>query len=196
MGAAGNSHPKVLHRDLKLYCVTHETSVMAFVTKAIQEKLAASAGSSGVSPSRMVRRTDERRVDSETRSLANFAKLRAASTVFPAGNRGRRSTGPGIARPRGMTSAFLLSRRGRRRWATTRTWRRSSFPTPRPRPSPHRDPHSTSSSSGSRPADTSSCPCTWSRRRRRRRSCRCPGYRSRRSRSRTSSRTSSAPHTA
>ena len=41
--------PKVLHRDLKLYCVTYETSVMAFVTKAIHEKLAASVGS----PSRM-----------------------------------------------------------------------------------------------------------------------------------------------
>jgi len=32
--------PKSLHRDLKLHCVTAETSVMDFVTKAVQEKLA------------------------------------------------------------------------------------------------------------------------------------------------------------
>jgi len=31
--------PKALHRDLKLHCVEAETSVMEFVTKAIQEKL-------------------------------------------------------------------------------------------------------------------------------------------------------------
>jgi predicted HicB family RNase H-like nuclease len=31
--------PKTLHRNLKLYCVTTETSVMAFVVDAIQEKL-------------------------------------------------------------------------------------------------------------------------------------------------------------
>jgi predicted HicB family RNase H-like nuclease len=32
--------PKSLHRVLRLHCVTTETSVMEFVTKAIQEKLA------------------------------------------------------------------------------------------------------------------------------------------------------------
>jgi hypothetical protein len=32
--------PKSLHRDLRLHCVTTETSIMDFVTKAIQEKLA------------------------------------------------------------------------------------------------------------------------------------------------------------
>jgi hypothetical protein len=32
--------PKALHRDLKLHCVTHEQSVMGFVTEAIREKLA------------------------------------------------------------------------------------------------------------------------------------------------------------
>jgi predicted HicB family RNase H-like nuclease len=31
--------PKALHRDLKLHCVEAETSVMEFVTKAIEEKL-------------------------------------------------------------------------------------------------------------------------------------------------------------
>ena len=31
--------PKPLHRELKLYCVEAETSVMDFVTKAIEEKL-------------------------------------------------------------------------------------------------------------------------------------------------------------
>jgi predicted HicB family RNase H-like nuclease len=36
--------PKALHRDLKLHCVTAETSVMDFVTKAIEEKLARSSG--------------------------------------------------------------------------------------------------------------------------------------------------------
>ncbi len=30
--------PKDLHRSLKLYCVTHDASVMDFVTKAIEEK--------------------------------------------------------------------------------------------------------------------------------------------------------------
>jgi hypothetical protein len=33
--------PKPLHRELKLHCVTAETSVMDFVTKAIEEKLGA-----------------------------------------------------------------------------------------------------------------------------------------------------------
>jgi predicted HicB family RNase H-like nuclease len=33
--------PKELHRRLKLHCVTAESSVMDFVVKAIEEKLAA-----------------------------------------------------------------------------------------------------------------------------------------------------------
>jgi len=36
--------PKSLHRDLKLYCVIVDTSVMDFVVKAIEEKLAGSGG--------------------------------------------------------------------------------------------------------------------------------------------------------
>jgi predicted HicB family RNase H-like nuclease len=36
--------PKSLHRKLKLHCVTAETSVMDFVTKAIEEKLARTRG--------------------------------------------------------------------------------------------------------------------------------------------------------
>jgi hypothetical protein len=36
--------PKLLHRELKLHCVTVVTSVMDFVTKAIEEKLARSSG--------------------------------------------------------------------------------------------------------------------------------------------------------
>ena len=36
--------PKSLHRDLRLHCVTVETSVMDFVVKAIEEKLAGSSG--------------------------------------------------------------------------------------------------------------------------------------------------------
>jgi predicted HicB family RNase H-like nuclease len=36
--------PKSLHRALKLRCVTVGTSVMDFVTKAIEEKLARSRG--------------------------------------------------------------------------------------------------------------------------------------------------------
>ncbi len=35
--------PKQLHRDIKLYCVEHECSVMSFVTAAISERLASSA---------------------------------------------------------------------------------------------------------------------------------------------------------
>jgi predicted HicB family RNase H-like nuclease len=31
--------PKSLHRDLKLHCVTSETSVMDFVVRALEEKL-------------------------------------------------------------------------------------------------------------------------------------------------------------
>jgi predicted HicB family RNase H-like nuclease len=34
--------PKSLHREIKLHCVTIGTSVMAFVTRAIEEKLARS----------------------------------------------------------------------------------------------------------------------------------------------------------
>jgi predicted HicB family RNase H-like nuclease len=40
----GTRIPKALHRALKLHCVTAETSVMDFVTKAIEEKLARSRG--------------------------------------------------------------------------------------------------------------------------------------------------------
>ena len=36
--------PKSLHRELKLHCVTADTSVMEFVTKAIEEKLARAGG--------------------------------------------------------------------------------------------------------------------------------------------------------
>ena len=36
---AGARIPKSLHRQLKLHCVTHDTSVMDFVTEAIEEKL-------------------------------------------------------------------------------------------------------------------------------------------------------------
>jgi predicted HicB family RNase H-like nuclease len=36
--------PKSLHRALKLHCVTAETSVMEFLTKAIEEKLERSRG--------------------------------------------------------------------------------------------------------------------------------------------------------
>jgi len=32
--------PKDLHRRLKLHCVTHDSSVMAFVVRAIEERLA------------------------------------------------------------------------------------------------------------------------------------------------------------
>lgn len=36
--------PKSLHRELKLHCVTADTSVMGFVVKALEEKLARSGG--------------------------------------------------------------------------------------------------------------------------------------------------------
>ena len=36
--------PKPLHRKLKVHCVSVETSVMDFVTKAIEEKLTRSRG--------------------------------------------------------------------------------------------------------------------------------------------------------
>jgi len=32
--------PKELHRRLKLHCVTHDVSVMEFVVKALEDKLA------------------------------------------------------------------------------------------------------------------------------------------------------------
>ena len=31
--------PKTLHRQLKLYCVTHEIAVQGFVVEAIEERL-------------------------------------------------------------------------------------------------------------------------------------------------------------
>jgi len=46
--------PKALHRDLKLHCVEAETSVMEFVTKAIEEKL--KLPSTGVRMARKPRR--------------------------------------------------------------------------------------------------------------------------------------------
>jgi len=46
--------PKALHRDLKLHCVEAETSVMEFVTKAIEEKL--KLPSSGARMARTLRR--------------------------------------------------------------------------------------------------------------------------------------------
>jgi hypothetical protein len=36
--------PKSLHREVRLHCVTVDTSVMDFVVKAIEEKLAGSGG--------------------------------------------------------------------------------------------------------------------------------------------------------
>lgn len=36
--------PKALHRTLKLHCVTADTSVMDFVVKALEEKLAREQG--------------------------------------------------------------------------------------------------------------------------------------------------------
>ena len=36
--------PKSLHQELRLHCVTVDTSVMDFVVKAIAEKLAGSGG--------------------------------------------------------------------------------------------------------------------------------------------------------
>jgi hypothetical protein len=45
--------PKKLHRELKLHCVDTGTSVMAFVSQAIAEKLASSA--------RPIRRSGRRR---------------------------------------------------------------------------------------------------------------------------------------
>jgi predicted HicB family RNase H-like nuclease len=39
--------PKALHRDLRLHCETADTSMMDFVVKAIEEKLAGSGGGPG-----------------------------------------------------------------------------------------------------------------------------------------------------
>ena len=36
--------PKTLHRELKLYCVQSDTSVMDFVVEALREKLGRSGG--------------------------------------------------------------------------------------------------------------------------------------------------------
>ena len=36
--------PKALHRQLKLYCVERDTSVMAFVVTALREKMARESG--------------------------------------------------------------------------------------------------------------------------------------------------------
>ena len=36
--------PKTLHRQLKLHCVTSDTSVMDFVVAAIEERLARASG--------------------------------------------------------------------------------------------------------------------------------------------------------
>jgi predicted HicB family RNase H-like nuclease len=36
--------PKTLHRQLKLYCVERDTSVMDFVVTALREKLASGSG--------------------------------------------------------------------------------------------------------------------------------------------------------
>lgn len=44
--------PKALHRDLRLHCVKTETSVMDFVTKAIEEKLAQPGGPATTAPGR------------------------------------------------------------------------------------------------------------------------------------------------
>ena len=44
--------PKELHRRLKLYCVTHDTSVMDFVTEAIEEKLGRKRAPLRVKPGR------------------------------------------------------------------------------------------------------------------------------------------------
>jgi hypothetical protein len=38
--------PKALHRELKLHCVRTDVSVMEFVVKALEEKLAREAGRS------------------------------------------------------------------------------------------------------------------------------------------------------
>jgi predicted HicB family RNase H-like nuclease len=38
--------PRRLHRDMKLYCVAHEVSLMAFVVEALREKLVATTGES------------------------------------------------------------------------------------------------------------------------------------------------------
>ncbi len=42
--------PKDLHRRLKLHCVTHEVSVMAFVVQSIEEKLGRKAKSKKGTP--------------------------------------------------------------------------------------------------------------------------------------------------
>jgi hypothetical protein len=45
VGTTGDEDPEVpANRELKLHCVTVDTSVMDFVVKAIEEKLAGSGG--------------------------------------------------------------------------------------------------------------------------------------------------------
>lgn len=41
---AGHKDPEVLHQELRLNCVSVDTSVMDFVVKAIEEKLAGLGG--------------------------------------------------------------------------------------------------------------------------------------------------------
>ena len=38
--------PRRLHREMKLHCVAHEQSLMAFVVEALREKLTAASGDS------------------------------------------------------------------------------------------------------------------------------------------------------
>ena len=44
VGTAGDEDPEVAAPELRLHCVTADTSVMDFVVKAIEEKLAGSGG--------------------------------------------------------------------------------------------------------------------------------------------------------
>lgn len=52
---------KTLHRDMKLLCVRTETSVMAFVVGAIQDKLARETAASGKARRATSRATARRR---------------------------------------------------------------------------------------------------------------------------------------
>ena len=47
VGTAPTGIPKSLHREVRLHCVTVDTSVMDFVVKAIEEKLAGSSNPRG-----------------------------------------------------------------------------------------------------------------------------------------------------
>jgi hypothetical protein len=81
--------PKSLHRELRLHCVTVDTSVMDFVVKAIEEKI---AGSGGVPPRGAGRRRRATR-DEKQRPSASMkrAPAAAAATVAALGglSRGR-----------------------------------------------------------------------------------------------------------